>query len=185
MAEYNYSLKVVDCVDYYEAPIEEDNYERLTESLEYYGKVLIAEQREDCTFFSGVLSSLESLDAIRRNLVCDEGTYPYEWTFSNWPIKTEADDKEHNREVEVGCGYRLKLCNSVESPDGGEIYYPIHEESFKIVNMLLGSGEVQIAEQRDNYTYFEGTVPALIYLRVLDYILEQYKYDLTISNYRY
>ena len=51
--------------------------------------------------------------------------------------------------------------------------------------IIIGSGEVHIAEQRDNYTYFEGTVPALIYLRVLDYILEQYKYDLTISNYRY
>ena len=85
-----------------------------------------------------------------------------------------------------GVGYHLKLCNAIESSIGSESYHPLHKESSGIVKRMLESmGEVQIAEQREEYTYFEGIFDDLMSMEILDVVFDLYKVDLTITNYRY
>jgi hypothetical protein len=187
MAKYNYSLELHDIVDYSDAPIADGNYEGIKEELEFFGEVLVAEQREDGTYFNGTLNELGFIGVVREYFEDGvKGDYLYDWTISNWPMNNEADDEERNRMVWEGVGYHLKLCNAIESSNGSESYHPLHKESSGIIKRMLESmGEVQIAEQREEYTYFEGIFDDLMSMEILDVVFDLYKVDLTLTNHRY
>ena len=197
MAKYNYSLELIDMVErmdafdkpyYSESPIDDDRYEYIKGSLEFLGEeLLIAEQRENSTYFSGTIDTMAVIGASQDDLVDDdEIEYLYEWTISDWPIETETDENKQNRPVWEGVGYHLKLCNSDESPNGAELYLPLREESYGVVKRLLETmGEVEIAEQREDFTYFEGKFDSMRDIEMLDLLFDLYKVDLTLTNHRY
>ena len=170
-------------------PMEQDDYENLIDRLERYGTVLTAEQKEHSTLIDGVFDSLSDLWLLEDDL----SFYEYYVRISDYTSDVELEDEDSSSRPDDGYGYYLSLCHLAESPEGEEIHTPIGEQEHEIFkDSLEGLGDLRIAEEREDGSFFRGYFDDLYHIDVLlDPVAldsdssNPIKYDLIIEDFNF
>lgn len=165
-------------------PMEQDDYENLINRLERYGTVLTAVQKEHSTLIEGVFDSLSNIWLLEDDLAF----YEFYIRISDFTSDVELEDEDSRSRPDEGYSYYLSLCRSSESPDGDVIHTPIGEQDHEIFKDLLeGMGDLRVAEEREEYSFFRGYFDDLYDLDVLLYInpSDPINYDLIIEDFNF
>ena len=166
-------------------PMEQDDYENLIDQLERFGTVLTAVQKEHSTLIEGVFDGLSNVYLLTDNLMF----YEYYLRISDFTSDVELEDEDFRSRPDEGYSYYLSLCRSSESPDGDVIHTPIGEHDHEIFKDLLeGMGDLRVAEEREEYSFFRGYFDDLYNLDVLLDICninpsDPINYDLIIEDF--
>jgi len=99
--------------------------------------------------------------------------YEYYLAISDYTSDALVGVAELTTRPKDGYEYSLSLCRFLELPNGTAIHLPIDEDDHDLFEETLEDlGDLRIAEKREDYSFFKGSLDSLEYVEVLEDIFD-------------